>query len=93
MTSIWDIAVVTKVPDPNAPWPYNVIVHSIPGGKSGASVSAVASMEEGAATLMSDGFEPFGATRVFGPPIFDNVWFRREVKKLSISIGPLHWPL
>ncbi len=49
----------------------------------GANSSLSESLEEAAATLMQQGYEPFGASGGSGPDAI--LSFRREVKKFKIT--------
>lgn len=86
MATIWDLAVLYRLPDVSS-WDYGVQVFDVPGGKAGPSFSAFATLEQGAADLMEQGFEPFGASRTINP-LYDNIWFRCEVKTIQIRIKP-----
>jgi hypothetical protein len=81
--SIWDLAVLNRTKEPEDAYDaYVVTILAVPGGKAVASAEVFKSLEEGAAWVMQDGFEPFGASRMIDPEVRDSLWFRREVKSL-----------
>ena len=80
--AIWDLAYVTASEDGDV---CAITRLAVPGGfePPHQAPAPVASLEEGASTLMRDGYEPFSASIDLGG--FTQVWFRRQVHIEQLS--------
>ena len=103
--AIWDLAIawtsLTGDSADTSPFPRAIVQWiAVKGGQSGGLEKGYGSFAEALGELMSEGWEPFSASRwedfdAYGPhpvkttgslPVRDYVWFRRPVKSRALQI-------